>query len=135
VDGIERSDCEIRLERVRGFANNGGLLLPVGADFIERCGTDPEARAARTFECLRGAKHDSAQRLTAARARPRRTIVFLGSLDFCPAMRTELGANENHAETRRTGDGSQTGAAMFARPSNAGAGRTAHWAIERRSFH
>ena len=31
----------------RGFANNGGLLLPVGADFIKRRGIDPEARAMR----------------------------------------------------------------------------------------
>jgi hypothetical protein len=63
------------------------------------------------------------------------TIVFLGSLDFCPAMWTELGANENHAETRRTGDGSQTGAAMFARTQQRWRWPHRNWAIERRSFH
>ena len=44
----------------------------------------------RALERLGGTEHDGGERLAAARARPRRGVVFLGALDFCPAMLAEL---------------------------------------------
>ena len=135
MDGVERRECRVRFGRLGSSANHGRLLLAVGADFVKGLRVNPETRAARALERPGRAKGDSGERPATARAQSESNLFLFRPFYFCPAVRTELGANRDHSETRRASDGGKTRAAMFTRHRSAGASRTAHWAIKRRSFH
>src|SRR5438445_12629682 len=98
----------------RGRAQNGGLFLAVGTDFLETCSIDPDATAFLAIAKLDVAEVEIFQRNSAAWT----DQVYGGDRGHrCQGMAAvgaKFGAKECQPKTGRAGDGGQASVAIGA---------------------